>query len=233
MSTVKIIEPASLKLWLPFNGDVTDRSGNGLNGTAYNTPTYSDGKAGPALTLNGTNQYVTLGAVSTFSFIQNTGIFTISFWMKKTNLATTSYAAIFSTASSSTEKGVQINCCNRAAGDIECYAMKGTSGTAAFYGYTGAGAIPNTGWHYYVITCNNSYGSLNIYVDGVAQSLTKTFNGLSTGDATYIAAIGRSQYFSPFGYFGGSLDDVRIYNRVMNTGEVIKLYYGKRGQICG
>ena len=45
----------------PFNGDLSDISGNKRNAKGHNSPGYADGKMGQALKLNGDNQYVTLG----------------------------------------------------------------------------------------------------------------------------------------------------------------------------
>lgn len=48
------------EVWLQFEGDVTDSSGNGTDGTAYGTPTYTEGRIEQAIELDGATQYVTL-----------------------------------------------------------------------------------------------------------------------------------------------------------------------------
>ena len=63
----------------------SDISGNGYNGTLTNFGTqtiYNSGDGGN-ITFDGTNDYIdNIGSVDTFSFIQNTGIYTISVWLK-------------------------------------------------------------------------------------------------------------------------------------------------------
>ena len=90
---VRTSEEEGLVLWLRFdegNGTVAhDSSRYGNDGTLYNgsvvcangdCPTWTDGKFGWALKLDGINDYVTIGDKSTFEFDDD---FTVEVWIKQ------------------------------------------------------------------------------------------------------------------------------------------------------
>ena len=59
-----------------------DLSKSQLNGTLTNGPTFNSANGG-SIVFDGTNDYVdNIGDLSSFSFIQNTNIFSVSFWFK-------------------------------------------------------------------------------------------------------------------------------------------------------
>jgi len=68
-----------------------DKSGNAYNGTLTNGPTFNTGSLG-SLVFDGVDDYVNnIGTTSTFSFIQNTAVFTINAWVKPSLLGTAMY----------------------------------------------------------------------------------------------------------------------------------------------
>jgi hypothetical protein len=75
-----------------YENNVLDLSGNGRNATVVNAPTYSAGKFGQAINLNGVNQYVFTSPNSDFLF--GSGDFTVSIWVKKTAPLTTNYIIV-------------------------------------------------------------------------------------------------------------------------------------------
>ena len=60
---------------------VADSSGSGHNGTLFNGPTWTAGKSGKGLSLDGTNDYVSVANPSTLNF--GTSNFTIALWIKR------------------------------------------------------------------------------------------------------------------------------------------------------
>ena len=80
--------PGLLGLWHMNEGSgtvVNDSSGSAINGTAVNAPTWTTGTtftnaASNALTLNGTNQYVTMGASPGL----RSSTFTVELWFRRT-----------------------------------------------------------------------------------------------------------------------------------------------------
>ena len=59
MNSVKIIDPASLKMWLPFENDFTDKSGNGVSCTNVGGLGYADSPIGRGIQfVGGTTKYI-------------------------------------------------------------------------------------------------------------------------------------------------------------------------------
>ena len=88
---------------------------------------------------------------------------------------------------------------------------------------TGGTNISDGQWHHIVVTVDKS-ANQTIYVDGSAQdpeSVTSVGN-INTDDVDVIA-IGRYHHTNAWKrYFSGSIDDVRIYNKVLTTTEIAK-----------
>lgn len=87
-------------------------------------------------------------------------------------------------------------------------------------------AIPNaqTGaWHYFVVTRDAS-NKVDLYVDGGSANRLYT-DAAETGNCVF-SVMGRAAVVSGQ-YYGGLLDDVRIYNRVLSTPEISSLYLSK------
>ena len=68
--------PDGLVSWWPGDGNANDLQGPN-HGTLMHGTTFAAGRVGQAFWLDGSNDYVGgIGTASTFSFIQNTGVFT-------------------------------------------------------------------------------------------------------------------------------------------------------------
>ena len=75
-------------------------------------------------------------------------------------------------------------------------------------------------WHHCVLTLNNGTGKL--YMDGV---LILTQSGLaSTSQTSNILLFGKASWASNGNVFNGKLDDIRIYNRPLDSSEVTALF---------
>ncbi len=77
-------------------------------------------------------------------------------------------------------------------------------------------------WHHVAFTRQQDSGTIALYVDGEhAASATGSTEPL---DASEFVDIGRMQ--PGYGYFAGSLDDVRIYDRVLDHREILDIAHG-------
>jgi len=81
-------------------------------------------------------------------------------------------------------------------------------------------SINNGAWHFCVATRQQATGVICVYVDGNLQA-TGTANR-NTLNATARLLFGA--YASGNGYFNGSLDEVKIFNRTLSSNEVAALY---------
>jgi beta-xylosidase len=81
-------------------------------------------------------------------------------------------------------------------------------------------------WKHVTVTVNGATGTAVLYVDGLeaarAAGVTIKPSELYDANKGYSGYIGRSLY-SPDPYFGGEVDDFRIYNRALSPAEVLEL----------
>lgn len=198
-----------------------DRSGNENHGILLNSPVKTIGKIGEGYTLNSTNNSKT--TIANFRSADQSG--SISLWFKTTSTGTVQ--AMFSSADEASTNNY-ISVLMSPVGLVgRIYLQNNTGVGVTNQVYSTSGVYNDGNWHHAVIISNSSTWS--IYVDGVLQSLTVTL-GLNTGDwfADSInrdnVTIGNLNRSTPIAYFQGSLDDVRVYNRVLSQGEVKELY---------
>jgi hypothetical protein len=79
---------------------------NGNHGTLVNGTDFTVGVVGQAFSLDGLDDYVgNIGTLSSFSFIQNTGVFTVDAWIRLENPNAWAEYAITSDTPTSGEKG--------------------------------------------------------------------------------------------------------------------------------
>jgi len=182
-----------------LDNNTNDISGNGINGSAVNSPSYTtDRQQGTAaMSLNGSNEYVSINPAK---LPTGRTARTISLWAK-TNSTATGYRWAFSFGKSSKSNAMFI----------------GQSGTT-LYGGGFSDDLTKTNfwqanvWHHICLTYDGTTAVL--YADGnVVASAAKTWN-LLLGTA----AIGRQ--VNGLEYWNGSLDDVRVYDKALSSTEV-------------
>ncbi|MEU6256826.1 family 43 glycosylhydrolase [Streptomyces sp. NPDC047043] len=80
-------------------------------------------------------------------------------------------------------------------------------------------------WRHVTVTLDGSTGTMVLYVDGIEAARTTTTikpSELYDANKDYSGYIGRSLY-SADPYFGGEVDDFRIYDRALSAAEVMEL----------
>ncbi len=91
---------------------------------------------------------------------------------------------------------------------------------------TSSGAVGLSAWHHIVITRNATLDNVEIYIDGVDQGATQSnASALGASDTTQ---IGKSKTFSG-STMDGTIDEVGIWDRILNQVEAISLYNFGRG----
>ena len=89
----------------------------------------------------------------------------------------------------------------------------------------------DTNWHFIAITvppgATSGSGAL-IYLDGVLQpTICYTVAG-TLNTSLSKTTIGSRNYITPGTYFGGSLDNARIYNRALSAAQIAAMYNGRK-----
>lgn len=205
-------------VWLKLNANTIDSSGNGYDGSLAGSPTITDGQSGfanGAYAFNGNAEYVATSPSPTLGTIN----ITISSWAFNPIISNRgTFVKIGTTDSPCTGYGI---------------GMGGTtydnSGTKLIMLYECIRWIPTTadisvGWHHIVMTIDGS-GIPSAYLDG---SLVGSYPGTVPIAPQGPVSIGGANInlagFSSGRAFTGSIDDVRIYDRVLSGAEVSALF---------
>lgn len=222
-----------LKGYWSFNGqDISgttafDRSGAKNNGTLVNTPTRSIGKLGQGLGFaSASTQYVNVGSDASIDDFIN---LSACAWVKP-NSSLTTYGDIIAKFTNAID-GWQM------ALDFTTLTSLRLSFYRVFDGSDGhwltSSAISYNQWSHVCVTYNNSSASNDplFYVNGSAVSSTEntTPTGTASADAGGDAYIGAyNNGGTPGELFNGSLDEVRLYNRILTDTEIAALYNSSR-----
>jgi hypothetical protein len=170
---------------------VADASGNNRTGSAVGT-TWSSGQYGGGLVFNGTSARVAVPSLTLPS------TFTLMVWMR--NPSRQAYETIVSV-------GPDRNLFLRNG----VLTFEAPNGTRTF-----GSAISTNVWHHVALTSDGT--TLRAYLDGVPLG---TSQSLGVGAVTDAPQIGAWIYGGSFvDFFSGTLDEVRIYNRVLSEAEV-------------
>jgi hypothetical protein len=211
-----------LVAYYPFNGNASDASGNGNNGTPLNTQSASDrfGNANAALAFNGINGSTSASMVVVSNALINLGQlgYTINLWFMPSNLTQVT-RSIFSGAN--TDVGLEIGFNNNnEPGTIDFFVGPGNAFWSSLNNHSPVMNFQVGQWYSISLTKSNLLYSLYI-------------NGQLEDQVTVAAAAGYNYNIEPLigAYypdgsqaFTGNIDDVRIYNRALSTNEVQQLY---------
>ena len=180
------------------------------------TSNWVAGKRNGALNFDGTNDFVNFGNQSGLYLRSNLSVFA---WIKTSS----AYQSVVSWGSAGTG-GVA----NGQYGIGTFGSLCGGSGRLALYLASAwrcsASAINDGVWHHVGYTFDSS-GNLQYYIDGATSgSVIATGTQFSAG-ASNSLVFGTDDTTANYNFpFNGSLDEVRIYNRVLSSTEVSQLY---------
>jgi hypothetical protein len=209
------VAEVNLVSWWRFDegtGTIAHDSAGDNDGNLINGPTWTIGQINGALSFDGVNDYV---YVPDSDGLDVSAVFTFAFWMYL-NEGTVSIGNIISKDGSTDTTGAY---------DVAVLPDKSIEyevNNEFPYLNSGANSISQGAWHHVALTFAESASPrMRIYIDGVEKA-----SGSPPAPSilsTYLM-IGRRGLSSGSRYFGGKLDDVRIYNRALSGGEVWQLY---------
>ncbi|HJW87345.1 MAG TPA: LamG domain-containing protein, partial [Candidatus Brocadiaceae bacterium] len=200
--TVTSSTPGGLIGKWSFDGDAKDSSGNGNDGIIKGA-TFVDGKFGKALSFDGVDDSVSIGA----NLIKkdNTPFSIVSWFKIPSGGGNSYYDTIYSSGNCDGSYGFH----SYAGGDKRLYFDKEcvvgliSANTQYFLDV----------WHQGIVVYNGN--SARIYLDGVPDSNWVAVANQGGAEANdYIGSIASSYYFK------GLIDEVRIYNRVLSETEI-------------
>ena len=197
--------------WWPLNeasGTVTrDNTGNGFDGTLENS-TWTPGRSGSAVNLDGTGGDVLLPALNLY-----TNTVTITAWIRRSGSQPSSAGIVFSRASN-TVAGLSFGTANEL--------RYNWNNASAAYNFNSGLVVPDSQWAFVALVVEPAR----------ATCYLNTGTGLRSATNTTTHAI---EEFNGAGYLGwdtsstsrrfrGVLDDVRVCNRALSAVEIQALY---------
>jgi hypothetical protein len=194
---------AGLAASFPFNGNANDVSGNGNNGVVYGATLIADRSGNPnsAYSFDGVDDYV---RTTDSQSLNITGDLTISAWIRASDSTKTIFGNMLEVSPHSG------------------YSLKvDFTGVACFWSgdkiLLGQTYLATDSWTHVAATLSGTNAAL--YVNGVLDaSGTVGVPTSSNVDQT----IGAS--YTPFYFFNGGIDDVRVYHRALSFSEIGELH---------
>jgi len=206
---VSNVYAAQAMAWYPLEGNVQDATGNGNNATLVTNVTYVTGKIGAyAAQFSGNaNSYAVIPRCISNSF-------TISCWVKTT--ATGGGSQWWA------GKGIVDG---EVAGTTTDFGLSLVGNDAGFgigdpdTTISSTNAINDGQWHHLAAVWDSLSGQMQLYVDGGLQA--STIGPTGTRIAPPSLRLGSIQPGYAGGFLAGTIDDVRLFGRTLNTSEVL------------
>ncbi len=193
---VPVVPSATIQTYFKFDGNLTDSTGNISTATPTGTITYTNdrnGNANKALYLDGASKIVFPGLV-----LKGTSM-SMSAWIKYGTPGAGLQVILTGFAGSSGPGLIQLS--NSLGMSISVPSTN-----------TAVGSDVDGGWHHVASTYDGA--TIKVYVDGV---LSATANHPGTmGDGARELIMG----FFNGNYWKGSIDELRVYNKVLTAGEI-------------
>jgi glucose/arabinose dehydrogenase/PKD repeat protein len=189
-----------------------DASGHGLTGTLSGGATWSVGKYGTAVNLDGSDDFVNLANPTG---LQLTGSMTVSAWVNSAAFPAADAAIVSKRAG--TEVGYQLDTTTDRGPRTVGFKLTSSSGSNMMrYGAT---TLQLNTWYHVAGVYDATARTMNVYLNGQLDngSLVGTVTATQQNSANNVN-IGRR---GTSGYaFNGRIDDTRIYNRALSAAEI-------------
>jgi len=195
-----------------------DKSGNGVNGTLTNGPTFNTGSLG-SVVFDGTNDFVNITRPSQ---IITSGSISVSMWARWTTTGTTTgtiQALVDNNHSNNPLQGFVIQ-------DRPDLSKKTT--WSVYPNSTGATSSFQVGdgtWRNIVGTYES--GSAKLYINGSLDGLSTSEPNMATVQPNI--TLGKWQ-FGDSRYLNGNISLTQIYNRALTASEVLQNYNATKGR---
>jgi hypothetical protein len=209
-----------LVAYYPFNGNANDESGNGFNGTVNGATLTTDrfNTENSAYSFNGENNFINLGNLGGYSSHSFSGWFKIEgqqdgWGVLVSKLYNDLYFAMNSEIRIDPDYG-------------EGYKVSVQVGTGTIWdGPIMNNTVNSESWHNFVFIYDDNEKTIKVYIDNSLFG-SKIVTGYSD-EALTPTYIGARPYWNgpTVFFFKGKIDDVRIYNRALNSAEIQSIYH--------
>jgi len=202
------VPAGGLLAWYSCNGNATDLTGNGNNGTNFGATSANDrfGNPNSALYFDGLNHTVVMNE----NVITGSGPFTISAWINYSSTSTTNAIPIWN-GIDAIANGFGVGW---RGGNGTTLISSWGSGNAAVYSLS-----PSVNGTWYHVLATYDGGQQQFYINGILQGSNSSISNFANGNTTF---GGISQNGGDF--FNGFLDDVGFWGRALDSTEIQQLY---------
>ena len=213
-----------------FHSSAIDLTGN--NTGTETAITYGGGNFGQGAVFNGTNAQID----TTATLIPNSTDFSLSFWIKPENQFGSVLARGLVT-SGSNAWGFVVNF-NNSANKLSFFRHTGGAYANEHYAETATNSITIGVWQHVVLSFDKSAGAPQFYIDGSAATTNivtyagGTGSAMATGNIAFNSSYDGGLYRLGNRSNGGlstsrlkaTLDQVRVFNKLLSSSEVTQLY---------
>lgn len=222
-----------LLVHLPFEGNAQDAAIN-VDGIVFGNPTYiasSCAALGQAIMLNGEDQYVLLGPNTFPKAGWGNGLEqgTVTCWVR-IDKPSGDMRIVGIDEGQQYDLWVDTNdgMIRFVIKDSTASKQVDVSGTHPDKNWRGDGK-----WHFIAATYEKGVGG-QMWLDGQPYGTNASYLSTSFNPWTYGIAIGAglNKSGSPYQYFGGAIDDVRLYNYSLSQNEIESLFFNGGGFFC-
>jgi hypothetical protein len=195
-----------------------DLSGNVNNGTLVNGVDYSGNNLG-FFTFDGVNDYITVSHNTNINLVNT---FTLEAWVKYT---TTSNTVLIEKSNNNTHYQFQVF--------SNTQGSPGIAGQLVFMlqpnsnNWVVSGIVTNNGsWHHVVGTYERTLSTAKIYINGILRNTNSSILNGPTSNTQPLLIGSRSGNVG----FGGSVSNIKIYNKVLTAEEIKTNFEATRGR---
>ena len=203
-----------------------DRSGAGNKGTLTNGPTLTIGKIGQALSLDGSNDYVSIADSASLD-IGDTDDFTVTGWFHRTATGTGDVLFAKRNGPLAAQAGYESHILS--SNDKITFEVSDGTDEYSLDSTSTFTTTTNAGWnHFAIVWDQDSAANTEIYVNGVADSATDTGTIGNIGDLSNAVVLAIGAESDNATNFPGKLDEFRFYKRALTAAEIVALYNQSR-----
>ncbi|MDT8304217.1 MAG: LamG domain-containing protein, partial [Sedimentisphaerales bacterium] len=210
MNAAEAADPGLVGWWRFEEGSGTtayDSSGNGLDGTLVGGATWTDGRIGGGIELDGTSGYVSVP-----DFELTTDSITFVSWVNGWKGA--DWAPLISSR--------EVGQCEMIFSDDDTLRYVWNDDSAATWGWTGGPVIPQDTWAMLAVTIDPDKAVAYVYTDN--GGLTQSTNAIAHIEET-VGALQIGYSYDPR-YVRGIIDEAAVFDRALTEQEIMGLVLG-------
>ena len=210
MSAAEGADPSLVGWWRFEEGSGTtayDSSGNGLDGTLVGGATWTEGRIGGGIELDGTSGYVSIP-----DFELTTDTITFVIWVNGWKGA--DWAPLISSR--------EVGQCEMIFSNDDTLRYVWNNDSSATWGWTGGPVIPQDTWTMLAVTIDPDKAVAYVYTDD--GGLTQSANAIAHIEET-VGALQIGYSYDPR-YVRGIIDEAAVFNRALTEQEIMGLVLG-------